>query len=485
MAAPEFAHAQRTTGNREVQGELQAHDERREAGWAGAASCHSERDFSRIPIHPPGAGANGTKAVVSRRIDAYEQEADGISQQMVRRSEPPRQPLQTKRVQASDPGQLPAPSVVHEVLRASGQSLDPATRGFMESRFDHDFSQVRVHADAKAAESAQAVSALAYTAGRHVVFGAGQYAPGTNEGRRLLAHELTHVVQQATASSRLRSADSVSSSVGSEGLQRKPDERRQEEKRREQRLEELARDPGRAHQAWKKLSTGEKFAVLERMRRRYGGPFAQQFIETANKGKPQIETSYHPHGSGPTPEQLIAGGYRLAWASWELPGNPAFAVDIWVHPSGREIQRGVSTYKFGEGKPEKKPETEAKKPGTEAKKPPIVKPPNTEPPPLSDKQIEALDALEKLQNSNDSLSNLCKADPFPLDDAVDAQIEWTFAREKLRSELKNVDMSSVYPDFWKEVTDETNENTGLRVECCKRNPSEYYFFCDELKTRNP
>ena len=88
------------------------------------------------------------------------------------------------------------PPIVHEVLRSRGQPLDPQTRAFMEPRFGHDFSNVRVHTDARAAESASAVSALAYTVGRDVVFGAGQYAPETSAGRRLLAHELTHVVQQ-------------------------------------------------------------------------------------------------------------------------------------------------------------------------------------------------------------------------------------------------------------------------------------------------
>jgi hypothetical protein len=66
----------------------------------------------------------------------------------------------------------------------------------MESRFGRDFSKVRVHADLKAAESARAVNALAYTVGRDVVFGAGQYTPSTREGRQLLAHELAHVLQQ-------------------------------------------------------------------------------------------------------------------------------------------------------------------------------------------------------------------------------------------------------------------------------------------------
>jgi len=88
------------------------------------------------------------------------------------------------------------PPIVHDVLNSPGQPLDAGTRAFMEPRFGYDFSQVRVHADAKAAESTWAVNALAYTVGRDVVFGTGQYELGTSEGRRLVAHELTHVVQQ-------------------------------------------------------------------------------------------------------------------------------------------------------------------------------------------------------------------------------------------------------------------------------------------------
>ena len=88
------------------------------------------------------------------------------------------------------------PPIVHDVLNSSGQPLDAGTRAFMEPRFGHDFSLVRVHTDARAAESARSVNALAYTVGRNVVFGTGQYTPGTSEGRRLMAHELTHVVQQ-------------------------------------------------------------------------------------------------------------------------------------------------------------------------------------------------------------------------------------------------------------------------------------------------
>ncbi|MFL6211741.1 MAG: DUF4157 domain-containing protein [Pyrinomonadaceae bacterium] len=89
--------------------------------------------------------------------------------------------------------------LVHDVLRSSGRPLDEPTRTFMEARFGHDFGQVRVHTDTRAAASATAVNALAYSVGRDVVFGAGQYAPGTDAGRKLLAHELTHVMQQRSA----------------------------------------------------------------------------------------------------------------------------------------------------------------------------------------------------------------------------------------------------------------------------------------------
>lgn len=82
--------------------------------------------------------------------------------------------------------QAAIPPVVHEVLRSPGQPLDRGTCEFMEPRFGHDFSKVRVHTDAKAAESARAVNALAYTVGKDVVFGANEYAPGTMGGRRLL-----------------------------------------------------------------------------------------------------------------------------------------------------------------------------------------------------------------------------------------------------------------------------------------------------------
>src|SRR5829696_7873127 len=88
------------------------------------------------------------------------------------------------------------PPIVDQVTSSSGAPLDQKTREFFEPRFDHDFSQVRVFADDGASESARSVNALAYTVGNNVVFGPGSYEPHTTQGRRLLAHELAHVVQQ-------------------------------------------------------------------------------------------------------------------------------------------------------------------------------------------------------------------------------------------------------------------------------------------------
>lgn len=93
-----------------------------------------------------------------------------------------------------------APPIVHEALRSPGHPLPSSIRGQMESSFSRDFSGVRVHNDAVAAESAGAVDALAYTAGEDVVFASGQYTPESESGRKLLAHELAHVVQQDGAS---------------------------------------------------------------------------------------------------------------------------------------------------------------------------------------------------------------------------------------------------------------------------------------------
>jgi hypothetical protein len=168
-------------------------------------------DFSKVRVHTDASQGLQASLTVNQPGDEYEQEADRVAEQVMRMPEPHASIVeQTYRAQPIvqrsplTPGPSPTegetsgvPPIVHDVLRSSGQPLDAATRAFMEPRFGHDFGQVRVHTDAKAVESARAVKALAYTVEKDVVFGAGQYEPETNEGRRLLAHELTHVVQQA------------------------------------------------------------------------------------------------------------------------------------------------------------------------------------------------------------------------------------------------------------------------------------------------
>lgn len=102
--------------------------------------------------------------------------------------------LQRSAVNANPVGAVPRS--VNQTLQAPGQPLDTATRSFMEARFGRDFSGVRVHADSQAANSARALNAQAYTLGKDIAFGRGQYEPGTSSGKALLVHELTHVVQQ-------------------------------------------------------------------------------------------------------------------------------------------------------------------------------------------------------------------------------------------------------------------------------------------------
>lgn len=172
-------------------------------------------------MHPGPPIALQAQLIVNAPGDRYEREADRLSEQVMRMPVPQLQRacacggtcpkckakqreqenerLQTQRLPTGATGESVAPPIVHEVLATPGQSLDPATRGFMESRFGHDLSRIRVHADSRAAESARAVEALAYTVGKDVVFGAGQYAPHSPAGRKLLAHELTHTLQQGAS----------------------------------------------------------------------------------------------------------------------------------------------------------------------------------------------------------------------------------------------------------------------------------------------
>ncbi|HEU5373830.1 MAG TPA: DUF4157 domain-containing protein, partial [Ktedonobacteraceae bacterium] len=163
--------------------------------------------FSHISVHAPLRSHVPLlpKLAINQPGDPYEQEADAVAEEVMQAQGPgPRSFSEKPQIarkegksqpELTTPG-LVAPPIVNDVLASSGQQLDSSTRAFMEPRFGHDFSQIRVHSDTRAAESARAINALAYTVGSNIVFGAGQYTPQTGEGRQLLAHELTHVVQQ-------------------------------------------------------------------------------------------------------------------------------------------------------------------------------------------------------------------------------------------------------------------------------------------------
>ena len=175
-----------------------------------------------------------TKLTIGVQDDVYEREADRVADEVMRMPEPRLQgpaapeeqemelpettpfvqsqgelggeeeegerlqikPLLQQRLKHGKSIAAETPVFVHDVLRSPGRPLDPATRAFMEPRFGHDLSRVRLHTDGRASQSARAVSARAFTVGRDIEFGTGEYTPETAVGRRLLAHELTHVVQQ-------------------------------------------------------------------------------------------------------------------------------------------------------------------------------------------------------------------------------------------------------------------------------------------------
>src|SRR6185369_570343 len=161
-----------------------------------------------------------TKLTIGNSNDAYEQEADQTAARIVSPEAPALQRhcacggacpkcsgssgperIRLKTVPgASSHNHSEAPSTVHDVLRSPGQPLDRATHAEMEPRFGRDFSKVRVHSDRNAHESARQLNANAYTVGNNIVFGADRFSPASQAGKRLLAHELTHVVQQHSES---------------------------------------------------------------------------------------------------------------------------------------------------------------------------------------------------------------------------------------------------------------------------------------------
>lgn len=189
---------------------------------------HVRPAAARLPSSCPGAIGNQAalrrlqaKLTVGAANDPLEHEADAVADKVMRMADPAlavsASPPRISRkcaaceeeaatgLQRRDSGAAwqgdAAPPVVHDTLRSPGRPLDPAARRFFEPRFGRDLGAVRVHDDPPAAVSALSVGAAAYTVGSQIVFGAGRYQPASDEGRRLIAHELTHTIQQGADTS--------------------------------------------------------------------------------------------------------------------------------------------------------------------------------------------------------------------------------------------------------------------------------------------
>jgi outer membrane protein OmpA-like peptidoglycan-associated protein len=198
-------------------------------------------DFLRIPVHAPGprgmlaeprSAPSQLPFFIQQKFeigavgDPFELEADRVAERVMRIAAPrisvtsarplinhkcaecekeneDKKKLRLKPAGLSGEQAGEAPGSVSDVLQLPGQPLDGPTRAYFEPRFGHDFASVRVHTDAHAAASAAAIGAVAYTYGPHIAFAAGRYEPTTISGRRLLAHELTHVLQQGSTDGRL------------------------------------------------------------------------------------------------------------------------------------------------------------------------------------------------------------------------------------------------------------------------------------------
>lgn len=141
----------------------------------------SPKRISTLQIQPECASCDKEK--IKRHSDRWEEEEEKVQ----------------KKSWENSNGETEVPSSVSKVLKSTGQHLDEGTRSFFEPRFGRDFSNVRVHTGSEASKSSDEINAHAYTLGNHIVFNSQKYTPDTDEGKRLLAHELTHVVQQNSA----------------------------------------------------------------------------------------------------------------------------------------------------------------------------------------------------------------------------------------------------------------------------------------------
>ncbi len=204
-------------------GLFEQRDVPQERADAGGHSAGQALDFGKIPLFSPGSGDSlpvETKLKIGAANDPMEREADRAADQAFRipeagiasggarpqtysvqprlRANAAAKPLERD---MAGPSVGPAAGPAPDSFRGRGAPLPASVRGLFEKQFQYSFGDVRVHDGPDAAESARGFGARAYTYGREVVFGAGEYLPGKAQGARLLGHELAHVVQQGAGRS--------------------------------------------------------------------------------------------------------------------------------------------------------------------------------------------------------------------------------------------------------------------------------------------
>lgn len=199
---------QQTIGNQAIQRLIQSRNLQAKLSISHPGDIY-EQEADRVAEHvmrmpqriPEDAeyekAAEGT--IVQRKCACGPETGEGCAQCKVEKSQMLQRSAGSASSESAHSGSE-APAIIRDVLHSSGQRLDAGTRAFFEPRFGHDFSHVRVHTDARAAESARAINAHAYTVGPNIALAANMYRPKTREGRLLIAHELTHVLQQSGAS---------------------------------------------------------------------------------------------------------------------------------------------------------------------------------------------------------------------------------------------------------------------------------------------
>jgi hypothetical protein len=287
------------------------------------------RDFGQIPLFAPNQrsrsqasspspGIIQPKLVVGAVNDPLEHEADRVADQVMRMPDPDvsiaaappqvsrkcaaceeEETLQTKLTPSANATATLDVGAAVRATERGGEPLPGALRSYFEPRFGHDFGRVRIHADAMAAVSARALQARAYTIGSGIVFGDGQYAPGTREGRRLLAHELAHVAQQGQAPALAENAEPAGASPLLARVQ-------------------VAPSAAQMSQRAPLYDTGElKFAPPAKGTTE---PFMRAQLDAKSRGASPDITSYNIKGAQPTDEAyvfletLIWGfGQRTRW----------------------------------------------------------------------------------------------------------------------------------------------------------------------------